>query len=155
MNAKPALPLPARIRPGVAGDIAALLAIEQASFDSDRLSRRSFRHLLTEGNSVTLIDEGDGVPRAYITLLFRADVSLARIYSIATAPAWLGQGLAAGLLEAAEALALAHNCVAMRLEIRRDNIASQQLFCATVTRSSASTRLTTKMAWMPCAWKNR
>ena len=118
----------AHIRTGVAADIDALLAIEQASFSTDRLSRRSFRHLLTDGNAVTLVDDGGGVPRAYITVLFRADVSLARVYSIATAPGHLGQGLAAGLLAAAEALALAHDCVAMRLEIRRDNLASQQLF---------------------------
>lgn len=121
-------PSPPQIRPGVADDLAALLLIEQASFSGDRLSRRSFRHLLTEANSVTLIDDAGDAPRGYITLLFRADVSLARVYSIATAPGWQGQGVAAGLLAAAEELALAHSCVAMRLEIRRDNVASQQLF---------------------------
>jgi ribosomal protein S18 acetylase RimI-like enzyme len=127
----PALPAPVpapHIRAGTAADLDALLAIEQASFSSDRLSRRSFRHLLTDGNAVTLVDDAGGAPRAYITVLFRADVSLARVYSIATAPGHLGRGVAAGLLAAAEALALAHDCVAMRLEIRRDNLASQQLF---------------------------
>ncbi|NHZ44692.1 GNAT family N-acetyltransferase/peptidase C39 family protein [Massilia aquatica] len=117
-----------RIRQAGPEDIRTLLDIEEASFESDRLSRRSFRHLLTEGNSVTLIDEADGQARGYITLLFRADVSLARVYSIATAPGWLGQGVASALLRAAEELALAHNCVAMRLEIRKDNLASQRLF---------------------------
>lgn len=116
------------IRVGVEEDLVELLGIEQASFSSDRLSRRSFRHLLTEGNSVTLIDDAGGAPRGYITLLFRTDVSLARVYSVASAPGWQGQGVAAGLLEAAEELALVHNCVSMRLEIRRDNLASQQLF---------------------------
>jgi ribosomal protein S18 acetylase RimI-like enzyme len=116
------------IRHGMEDDVAELLRIEQASFSSDRLSRRSFRHLLTEGNSVTLIDDAGGAPRGYITLLFRADVSLARVYSIASAPGWQGQGVAAGLLAAAEELALAHSCVAMRLETRRDNVSSQQLF---------------------------
>lgn len=105
-----------------------LMAIEEASFNSDRLSRRSFRHLLTEGNSVTLLDEAGGVVRGYLTLLFRTDVSLARIYSIATAPQWVGQGVGTALLRAAEELALACNCVALRLEIRRDNLASQRLF---------------------------
>jgi ribosomal protein S18 acetylase RimI-like enzyme len=118
----------ANIREAGPEDIASLVDIEEASFDSDRLSRRSFRHLLTEGNSVTLIDELGQQVRGYITLLFRADVSLARVYSIATGPAWLGQGVGSGLLRAAEELALVHNCVAMRLEIRKDNLASQQLF---------------------------
>ena len=120
--------MPGRIRPACAEDVPALVGIEEASFHSDRLSRRSFRHLVTEGNSVTLIDEVKDQARGYITLLFRADVSLARVYSIATAPGWLGKGVASGLLQAAEELALAHHCVAMRLEIRKDNVASQQLF---------------------------
>lgn len=116
------------IRQATSDDLSTLMCIEEASFDSDRLSRRSFRHLLTEGNSATLIDECNGQARGYITLLFRADVSLARVYSIASAPGFLGQGVASGLLRAAEELALAHSCVAMRLEIREDNRASQQLF---------------------------
>jgi ribosomal protein S18 acetylase RimI-like enzyme len=116
------------IRTAVPDDIAALVDIEEACFVSDRLSRRSFRHLLTEGNAVTLIDDAHGAVRGYLTVLFRADVSLARIYSIATAPDCMGQGVASALLAAAEQLALARNCVAMRLEIRKDNAASQQLF---------------------------
>lgn len=119
---------PCQIREATADDIAALMDIEERSFSSDRLSRRSFRHLITEGNSVTLVDEAGAAIRGYVTVLFRADVSLARIYSIATAPAHLGQGVAGGLLDAAEHLALAHNCMAVRLEIRKDNAPSQQLF---------------------------
>lgn len=119
---------PGRIRQATADDLAALMDIEERSFDSDRLSRRSFRHLLTEGNSVTLVDQAGPALRGYITLLFRDDVSLARIYSIATAPACLGQGVAAGLLDAAEQCALAHNCLTLRLEIRKDNGPSQRLF---------------------------
>lgn len=117
-----------RIREANADDIAVLLAIEEASFSADRLSRRSFRHLLTQGNSVTLIGEMQGCACGYLTLLFRADVSLARVYSIATAPAWLGKGIASALLHAAEELALARQCVAIRLEIRKDNLPSRQLF---------------------------
>jgi ribosomal protein S18 acetylase RimI-like enzyme len=117
-----------RIRTAAPGDLAALVDIEEACFVSDRLSRRSFRHLLTEGNAVTLIDEAQGIVRGYLTVLFRADVSLARIYSIATAPDCMGQGVASALLAAAEQLALARSCVAMRLEIRKDNAPSQQLF---------------------------
>jgi ribosomal protein S18 acetylase RimI-like enzyme len=116
------------IREATPDDITALMDIEERSFSSDRLSRRSFRHLLTEGNSVTLVDQAANAVRGYITLLFRDDVSLARIYSIATAPAFLGQGVAAGLLDAAEHCALAHNCMAVRLEIRKDNAPSQRLF---------------------------
>jgi ribosomal protein S18 acetylase RimI-like enzyme len=116
------------IRPANPDDIDALLEIERDSFTVDRLSRRSFRHLLTEGNSLTLLDEHDAQVRGYITLLFRVDVSLARVYSIATAPQWLGRGVGAGLLHAAEEQALAHSCATLRLEIRKDNQASLRLF---------------------------
>ena len=52
--------------------------IEEASFDSGLLSRRSFRHLRTDGNSVTLFDEVHNYACGYATLLFRGDVSLTR-----------------------------------------------------------------------------
>lgn len=125
---RPAKGAPGQIREATPDDIAALMDIEERSFSSDRLSRRSFRHLITEGNSVTLVDQAATAMRGYLTMLFRADVSLARIYSIATAPAFLGQGVADGLLGAAEQLAVAHNCMAIRLEIRKDNAPSRQLF---------------------------
>ena len=41
-------------------DIPDLLTVETQCFTTDRLSRRSFRHLLTRGNAVTLLDEHDG-----------------------------------------------------------------------------------------------
>jgi ribosomal protein S18 acetylase RimI-like enzyme len=126
MNA--ADPQPAPIRAALPDDIGALVQLEQACFASDRLSRRSFRHMLKGGNAVTLLDEQHGAVRGYITVLFRADVSLARVYSIATAPGSLHRGVATALLAAAESLTLARNCVAIRLEIRKDNPASQQLF---------------------------
>jgi len=116
------------IRAALSDDIPALLAVENSSFDGDRLSRRSFRHLLSEGHALTLLDEQNGRLRGYIALLFRANVSLARVYSIATHPDCQGQGVAAGLLLAAEQSALGHSSVTMRLEIRKDNQASLRLF---------------------------
>lgn len=81
-----------------------------------------------KGNALTLLDEQDGRLRGYITLLFRANLSLSRIYSIATHPEYVGKGVAAGLLMAAEQAALKRSCVKMRLEIRKDNLVSQRLF---------------------------
>lgn len=103
-----------RIRLDVEDVVADLLRIEQDSFSSDRLSRSSYRHLLTEGKSVTLIDDPSDTVRSYITLLFRTDVSLARVHSSASGIGWHGAGVAAGLLAAAEELALARSCVAMK-----------------------------------------
>lgn len=122
------MPAPPAIRPASRADIAPLLAIEHASFHGDRLSRRSFRHLLDGANALTLLDELGGQVRGYLTLLFRAGSAIARVYSIATHPRHLGQGVAAALLLAAERAALACGCTSVRLEIRHDNTPSLRLF---------------------------
>ncbi|KAB7624397.1 GNAT family N-acetyltransferase/peptidase C39 family protein [Alkalilimnicola sp. S0819] len=109
-------------------DLSALLVLEAQAFAGDRISRRSFRHLLTRAHALTLVDERDGGLAGYVLLLFRRGLSLARLYSIAVAPDWRGQGVASGLVTAAEHAALDHGCVLMRLEIRRDNAPSQALF---------------------------
>jgi len=116
------------IRPATPGDIAALVAIENASFPGDRLDRRRFRYLLTEANSVTFVDVDGAAVRGYILLLLRTGWRGARVYSIATHPAHLGCGVAARLLTAAERWAAAHGCVQVRLEVRADNAASLALF---------------------------
>ena len=54
--------------------------------------------------------------------------TLARLYSIATAPAARGRGLGATLLAAAEDAARARNCRALRLEVRVDNTAAIALY---------------------------
>jgi ribosomal protein S18 acetylase RimI-like enzyme len=116
------------IRIATTYDIPALLEIEHASFEGNRISRRSFRHLLGHANALTLLDEQDGALRGYIMLLFRANLSLARVYSVATHPDFLGQGVAATLLLVAEQAALEHDCARLRLEVRHDNHASLRLF---------------------------
>jgi ribosomal protein S18 acetylase RimI-like enzyme len=116
------------LRHATLDDIPALLAIENQCFSTDRLSRRSFRHLLTRGNAVTLVDEYDNRIRGYVLLLFSRGTSMARLYSIAVHPEQARHGIGDRLLEAAEAAALEQDCVSMRLEVRRDNPASLTLF---------------------------
>ena len=76
------------IRHATLDDLDALVGIEDSSFDSDRMSRRSFRYLLTEGNAETLVEEENGVIRGYSMLLFNMGTSLARLYSLAVDPAY-------------------------------------------------------------------
>ena len=116
------------IRLATTGEIAALVAIENASFPGDRLDRRRFRYLLTQANSVTFVDVDGAVVRGYILLLLRTGWRGARVYSIATHPDHLGCGVAARLLTAAEHWAAAHGCAEVRLEVRVDNAASLTLF---------------------------
>ncbi|WP_312510540.1 N-acetyltransferase [Massilia sp.] len=110
-------------------DLAALVAIENASFPGDRLDRRRFRYLLAHAHGVILVDTApDASLRGYVLLLFRSNSPIARVYSIATHPHYLGQGVAARLLQAAEQLALDHGHSRQRLEIRVDNTPSRTLF---------------------------
>lgn len=116
------------IRPATLQDLDALVALENRCFDIDRLSRRQFRYMLTRANAVTLVADDDGTVQGYVLLLFHAGTSLARLYSIAVDPAARGRGLAAALLEAAEAAATERGCVDMRLEVRPDNAGAIVLY---------------------------
>lgn len=116
------------IRPASLKDLDALTRLEQSCFDSDRLTRRNFRYLLTKARAETLVYELDEEVVAYITILFHAGTSLARIYSIAVLPAYTGKGIAALLMAAAEESVLQNNCISLRLEVRTDNIAATRLY---------------------------
>jgi ribosomal protein S18 acetylase RimI-like enzyme/predicted double-glycine peptidase len=116
------------IRSATVRDIDALVDIENACFDSDRLSRRSFRYLLTKGNAVILVAEHQGQVCGDAVILFNASTSLARLYSIAIHPDFRKLGIGAQLVQAAEASALDGECAYLRLEIRKDNPASIALF---------------------------
>ena len=116
------------IRPATPDDIDALVEIENRCFDTDRLSRRSFRHMITKANAALLLDEEDGVVRGYVLLLFNAGTSLARMYSIAVHPEQRSQGIGRQLMAAAEQAALAQDCVTLRLEVRMDNTSSIALY---------------------------
>ncbi|HEY0633926.1 MAG TPA: peptidase C39 family protein [Gammaproteobacteria bacterium] len=116
------------IRHATLDDIDALLEIENVCFETDRISRRSFRHLLSKGHAATIVDDEAGVLRGYTMVLFHAGLSLARLYSIAVAPGFQGQGIGHCLVDAAEQAARDNGCVYMRLEVRRDNAASLAMF---------------------------
>src|SRR3546814_3185368 len=98
------------------------------SFDSDRLSRRNFRHLLTRGKAACLVEEEEGRIRGYVMLLFHGGTSLARLYSLAVDPEHRGQGIGEALLKAAEACALERDNAYLRLEVRPDNHAAIRLY---------------------------
>lgn len=111
----------ADIRPARASDVHALLAIESAVFHSDRLSRRSFRHLVASPSAAVLVALADGKVAGYCVLLFRAGVPAARLYSIATAADFEGRGIGRSLIEASEREAAKRGRRSLRLEVREDN----------------------------------
>jgi len=124
-TAKLAAPPPAPlIRNAGIADIPALTAIEARCFDDDRLSRRSFQHLLTRGHAINLVIESAGRVAGYAVVLLHKGTSLARLYSIAVEPELRTRGLGTMLLEEAERRAAAEGCAFMRLEVRPDNVSA-------------------------------
>lgn len=118
----------ARIRRATLADVDALVYIENQCFDSDRLSRRSFRHFLKQGKGALLVYDNGDQPVAYVLVHMHAGTVLARLYSFAVLPEAQGRGFAHPLLEAAEESAREQGCLAVRLEIRRDNERAKRLY---------------------------
>jgi ribosomal protein S18 acetylase RimI-like enzyme len=130
------------IRSAAAADLDGLLALENDCFASDRLTRRQFRYMLARAQAVMLVaaatpaatGEQGPAPLAtagllgYVLVLFNRATSVARLYSIAVAAAARGQGVGRELVEAAEQATWDAERAYLRLEIRRDNLASQRLF---------------------------
>jgi ribosomal protein S18 acetylase RimI-like enzyme len=119
-----------QIRAAGLEDLEELLALEQACFQGDRISRRQFRYLLTRGNARTLVALDPHTPGllGYVMVLFSRGTSLARLYSIAVSASARGRGVGRNLVEAAENAARDNTCADLRLEVRRDNTASLALF---------------------------
>ena len=111
----------ARVRRAGPRDLDALLELEHRVFATDRLSRRSLRHLLHAPTAEVLVAEADGRFAGTAIVLFRAGSRLARLYSIAVAPHMGGRGIASLLLDAAEDRARTRKCRAIRLEVHETN----------------------------------
>jgi ribosomal-protein-alanine N-acetyltransferase len=114
------------VRPADQTDLPALIALEEASFAHDRISRRSWQRLLRRPTALVLVvAEAAGLAGALV-LLFRRRSYIARVYSIAAARRRGGIGRA--LLAAAGNAAARRSCTHLRLETRLDNHAAQALF---------------------------
>ena len=96
----------ADIRPARASDVDALLAVENAVFQTDRLQRQSFRRLIDRPSAAVLVAQTGDQIAGYCIVLFRAGTPAARLYSIATVPGMAGQGVGRALIEAAEKAAI-------------------------------------------------
>ncbi len=107
-------------------DLDVLVAIEEAGFEADRLSRTGYRRLINRSSAAVLIAEDKGAVAGSAVVLFRALSRKARLYSIAAAPGFKGVGRA--LLDGAEKLARRRGASAVQLEVREDNLRAIRLY---------------------------
>ncbi|MCW4114980.1 peptidase C39 family protein [Aurantimonas sp. MSK8Z-1] len=113
-----------RLRLATLADLDRLVALENAVFDADRISRRSFRALLQSPSASIVLAETSDKEAAllgYGALLFRAGTALARLYSLAVSRESAGRGIGRALLKAVEREAFERDRIALRLEVREDN----------------------------------
>jgi [ribosomal protein S18]-alanine N-acetyltransferase len=123
------------IRKGSLADLERLVAIENAAFEGDRLTRRSLRAHLSKSTVCLLVAESEtgGLRHVigYALIAFRKDSKKARLYSIASDPAHrvgTGRGLGRALLTACEQEALRRGAASVFLEVRADNARAIALY---------------------------
>jgi ribosomal protein S18 acetylase RimI-like enzyme len=111
--------MPADIRTAIASDVDDLAALEEAVFQGDRISRRSFRRLIEAPTAIVLVMADEAGLAGYCIVLLRSSASRARLYSLAAASGRAGVGRP--LLAAAENAAAARGRARLGLEVRKDN----------------------------------
>ncbi len=116
------------IRPAELNDVSQLVALENDCFDTDQLSRRSFKWMITKAKALLLVAEMDQQIVGYVLLLYHQGTSLGRVYSLAVAHAQRKLGLAARLMTIAEKEALEDGRSFLRLEVRPDNVSAIRLY---------------------------
>lgn len=118
----------AHIRRATIDDLAALVALENATFAIERMSARQLRRHLESVSAEVLVATREREVIGAAVLFFRRASRVARLYSIAVAAAARGSGVGEGLLAAAEQSARRRGSRALRLEVRRDNAGAQRLY---------------------------
>lgn len=109
-------------------DLDALVDLECACFQTDRLSRRSFRRFIDSRSAQLIVAEAAGELLGYALVLFRRGARSARLYSIAVWPGRQGQAIGEALLVAAEQDAMNADRIELRLEVRPDNASAIALY---------------------------
>ena len=107
-----------RARPA---DLQALIAMETSAFTGDRLSARSFRRHVESPRADLIVTAQNGEIAGYALNFYRANSTLARLYSIAVDETHRGRGLSSRMIGDLERKARQRGCDRLRLEVRIDN----------------------------------
>lgn len=109
-------------------DLDQLLALENVSFDSDRLSRRRLKHWMQSDHGVFLVAAQDTKIWGYGLVIMRKGTRLARLYSIAVDQGARGAGVGKGLLIQLELKTVEQGKLFMRLEVACNNTSAIGLY---------------------------
>ncbi len=110
-----------KLRQAVVDDVPELVKIENACFQIDRMSPRSFKWMIQKANGQLFVAETQEGLAGYILILYHRGTHLARIYSLAVLPTIRKLGVGQKLLEIAEKAAVERDCIYMRLEVHLKN----------------------------------
>lgn len=116
------------IRAAQSHDLPALVAIEQACFETDRISARQMAYLLRRGKTLILVAEVAGLVVAYALVFIPVLPRPARLYSIAVSEAYRGQKIAFALMQTLLTQTAERGYTAMRLEVRASQQATQAFY---------------------------
>jgi ribosomal protein S18 acetylase RimI-like enzyme len=105
-----------------------LVQLEEASFQVDRISRRSFLRWIKLNNSILRVLIIDNCLVGYGLALLNSGTRLARLYSLAVNHSFKGQGYGRILLEDLEKQAMLEERLFMRLEVSTKNRSAIQLY---------------------------
>ena len=116
------------VREAADDDLDALVALECATFETDRISLAQWRRHVASDTACVLVAGPRGRVDGAAVVLYRRNSRRARLYSLAVAETARGRGLAKALLAAAEMEALRRGCDLLVLEVRTDNPAAIALY---------------------------
>ncbi|HET6433985.1 GNAT family N-acetyltransferase [Dyella sp.] len=120
---------PVRVRRAQLSDLDDLVALEEATFDSDRMSRAQYRrHLDSDSASVLVASTNHRRFLGTAVVFYRRGSTVARLYSLASRPEARGNGVGSALLAAVERSARRRGCRELRLEVRLDNVNAMRLY---------------------------
>jgi len=109
-------------------DLEAILRLENETFETDRVSRRSLREFLRAPHRPVIAATIDDELAGYILVSLRRGARALRIYSLAVDTQFTRRGVGRALLQASEAYGRRHRRTALTLEVRYDNASAIALY---------------------------
>ena len=109
-------------------DLNAIARLENESFETDRVSRRSLREFLRAPHRPVIAATIDDELAGYALVSLRKGGRAVRVYSLAVGARFVRRGVGRALLQACEGYARRHRRAALTLEVRYDNTSAIALY---------------------------